>query len=96
MSTQQNELHQSTLVESHNPSTFDERMKLINAGYTLEENKTNEMTDKQFEEKFGLSPKTKNTTPNGGRRIRRKQTKRRRSTKRRRGSKRSRSLKRRK
>ncbi len=87
MSTQQNALHQSTLVESHNPSTFDKRMARLKAGDTLE-NKPNKMPDEEFEQKFGFSPNTTNTTRNakGGRR--RKQTKRRRSTKRRRGSKR--------
>ena len=90
MSTQQ-------LVEKieYNPkgtSGFDQRMVRINADNTLEKN-TNQMTDEEFETKFGFPPKTTRNA-NGGRR--RKQTKRRRSTKRRRGSKRSRSLKRRK
>ena len=86
------------LVEKneYNPvgtSGFDQRMVRINADNTLEKN-TNQMTDEEFEKKFGFPPKTTRNA-NGGRK-RRKQTKRRRSTKRRRGSKRSRSLKRRK
>ena len=62
MSTKYDALHKSTLVENNNPSTFDERMKLIEAGNTLEENETKKMSDKQFEENFGLSPNTTNTT----------------------------------
>ena len=93
MSTKKNPLHQYTLVENNNPSTFDERMERLNAGDTLEENKPTKMTAEEFEKKFGFSPNI-TSNANGGRR--RKQTKRRRSTKRRRGSKRSRRLKRRK
>lgn len=92
MSTQQNPLHQSTLVENNNPSTFDERMARLNADNTLEENKLNKMSDIEFEKNFGFSPNTRSNGKGG----RKRKSKRRRSTKRRRGSKRSRSLKRRK
>lgn len=84
MSTKQNALHQSTLVQSHNPSTFDERMARLESGNTLEKNKPNKMTDEEFKQKFGFYP---NTTRNA-KGVRRRQTKRRRSTKRRRGLKR--------
>lgn len=92
MSIKQNALHQSTLVENNNPSTFDERMERVKAGNSLEENKPNKMTDEDFKKKFGLSPNTTRNAKGG----RKRKSKRRRNTKRRRGSKRSRSLKRRK
>ncbi len=92
MSTKQNALHQSTLVENNNPSTFDERMERVNAGNTLEENKPDKMSDEEFKQKFGFYPNTTSDAKGG----RKGKSKRRRSTKRRRSSKRSRSLKRRK
>jgi hypothetical protein len=72
-------------------SGFDKHMVKVNDSDSLE-NKTNKLTDEEFEQKFGLSPKT-TSNANGGRK---RKSKRRRSTKRSRGSKRSRSLKRRK
>lgn len=93
MSIKQNALHQSTLVKNNNPSTFEKRMKRLESGNTLEENKPNKMTDEDFKKKFGFSPNTRSNAKGVGKR---RQTKRRRSTKRRRGLKRSRSLKRRK
>ncbi len=84
MSTKQNALHQSTLVKSHNPSTFEKRMKRLESGNTLEENKPNKMTDEDFKKKFGFSPNTRSNAKGVGKR----KSKRRRSTKRRRGLKR--------
>jgi hypothetical protein len=65
-------------------SGFEERMRRIQNGERLPELVGRPITDAQYLSIYGI----RKPTPNGGRRIRRKQTKRRRSTKRRRGSKR--------